>query len=90
MFSPELITFAGITLAIGTSVWSFAWWLSNKLNSIMATLESKIDKVAGIILDKLEYHERHDDARFNNLGDSINALRIRNATTDALLLKNSQ
>lgn len=35
------------------------------------------------ILNKLEYHERHDDHRFDNIRKDIWEIRLRNAGIDA-------
>lgn len=83
----DILALAAIISAIMGTVWTFAWWLSNKFNDMMSVFYAKIDSAATMILDKLEYHERHDDTRFSALGESINALRIRNATADALIQK---
>lgn len=37
------------------------------------------------IVDKLEYHERHDDDRFGQIRNDLAELRIRNASKDALM-----
>lgn len=89
MFSitNDFMSLSALVFTIVGSVWGLAWWLSNKFNSLMSLFYGKIDNVGTMILEKLEYHERHDDSRFSSLGESINDLRIRNATADALLLR---
>lgn len=37
------------------------------------------------ILDKLEYHERHDDIRFSQLHDSIWDMKVRNAAIKGII-----
>lgn len=66
---------------IGT-VWSLAWWLSHQFSKIRDLVYSKIDLLETAITAKLEYHERHDDQRFNNMRNDIFDLRIRNAAQD--------
>lgn len=80
----EVVGLASLILAIVGSVWTLAWWLSNKFNSIMATFYKKIDEVGVMILDKLEYHERHDDARFMSINNDLWNIRVRNAARDGL------
>lgn len=86
--SPEMYNLLVAVSIVAGAIWGFAWFLSNKFNAMMSKFYDKIDAVAALILDKLEYHERHDDVRFGNLGEAINDLRVRNATADALLLRN--
>lgn len=81
----NVLTMVGV---LAGAIWAFAWFLSNKFNSMMSKFYDKIDSVAALILDKLEYHERHDDDRFSDIFKDISDLRIRNATADALLLRN--
>ena len=35
-----------------------------------------------VILDKMEYHERHDDQRFHEMNKELWTIKIRNATID--------
>lgn len=76
-----------ISGAAVTAVWGLAMWLTKQFSTLKGQLYDKIDKSVGMILDKLEYHERHDDQRFAALGQDLTDLRIRNATADALLLR---
>ena len=79
---PELSLLVTVILAVAGIVWTFAWWLSNKFNSMMATFYNKIDSVGAVILDKLEYHEKHDDKRFQQVSNDIWDIRVRNAARD--------
>jgi hypothetical protein len=67
-----------IIVAISGSVWSMAWWLNGHFNSIRKDFSS----LAKEIIDKLEYHERHDDTRFSQIRDDIWDIRVRNAAVD--------
>lgn len=71
-------TLLSVIIAIAGSVWSLAWWLSGNFLSI----RKDIYALEKIILDKLEYHERHDDTRFSQLRDDIWDIRIHNAAKD--------
>jgi hypothetical protein len=80
-----------MTMILGSvfgTIWGLAIWLTGKFSALKGQFYDKIDKSVGLLLDKLEYHERHDDQRFAELNRDINALHIRNATADALLLSN--
>ena len=74
--------------AVGT----LAWWLSVQLNKIkdlvyiqIKETSIKIDQMERILMEKLEYHERHDDKRFGNIRDSLWEIRLRNAASDGVV-----
>lgn len=73
--------YAGLIASIAASVWSLAWWLSGHFLSIRKDLYT-LEKT---IIDKLEYHERHDDTRFGQIRDDIWDIRVRNAATDGVI-----
>ncbi len=75
------VGFIGVMLTIAGSVWSLAWWLNGHFNSI----RKEIVSLGKELVQKLEYHERHDDARFHEIHDTITDIRVRNAAYDALL-----
>lgn len=88
--SPD---FYYLTVIMGTvfgTIWGLAIWLTGKFSTLKGQFYDKIDKSMGLLLDKLEYHERHDDQRFAALGRDINDLRVRNATADALMIRTSK
>lgn len=66
--------------AIAGSVWSLAWWLNGHFNNLRKDFMALTKE----ILDKLEYHERHDDTRFGQLRDDIWDIRVRNAAADGI------
>lgn len=77
-----------LTMIMGTvfgAIWGLAIWLTGKFSTLKGQFYDKMDKSMGMILDKLEYHERHDDQRFAALFKDLSDLRVRNATADALL-----
>jgi hypothetical protein len=57
------------------AAWTLAFWFSGKIESKNERVIKKIDQV----LDKLEYHERHDDQRFSSLRDDIWEIRVTQA-----------
>ena len=50
-------------------------WLNARLNGIRSSVYSQSEK----ILSKLEYHERHDDERFEAVRKDLWQLRVYNA-----------
>lgn len=73
-----------ITMFLGTIglVWSAAWWLSAKLSDIKKIMFDRLELMQMTVLDKIQYHERHDDERFHDLQNDIWAIKVRNATID--------
>lgn len=47
------------------------------------SLRNLIYRMKEDILNKLEYHERHDDERFGQVSNDLWTLRVRNAAFDA-------
>lgn len=74
--------FLGICFTVASSVWGLAWWLGGHFNAI----RKEIILLGKELVEKLEYHERHDDVRFNQIQDAVTDIRIRNAASDALLV----
>lgn len=61
------------TLVAG--IWGFAWFLAKKFTNIYTKIQNALDTM----VDKLDYHEQHDDKRFNQITDGLWALRLENA-----------
>lgn len=68
-----------VLAAIG-SVWSLAWWFARQFSRV----EKIIYETKDAILDKLEYHEKHDDNRFAEVRKDIWEIRLRNASIDGI------
>lgn len=84
-----LVALTGLFLTIFGAVWSLAWWLSGKFTEVRSLVYSTAEKTAASILSKLEYHEKHDDSRFSNVGNRLTAiqndiweLRVTNASVN--------
>lgn len=78
---PDGVGFlATVVVAIGTTVWSLAWWLSGQFSSIRSLLFEQIEKAQANIVSKLEYHEKHDDSRFDDLKRDIWEVKLRAAS----------
>lgn len=85
MFPEWMFPLTGIIIALISSVWGLAWWLSKQFDNMRNLIYEKIEWLQKTIIDKLEYHEKHDDDRFKSLGDSIWEIKIRNAAKDGYL-----
>lgn len=69
------------------------WWLAKQFNEVRKLIHAKTEQLERFILDKLEYHERHDDSRFNDVSKRLEAvrddlweIRVSNAAKDNLLI----
>lgn len=74
----------GIALTILSAVASLTWWLSGQFSTIRSLIYERLGVVERTILEKLEYHEKHDDMRFNGIQNDIWDIRVRNAAKDGL------
>lgn len=84
MFNADWGTF-GIIFTVVSAVSSLTWWLSGQFSLIRNLVFERVSMVEKAIVDKLEYHERHDDDRFGQIRNDLAELRIRNASKDALM-----
>lgn len=69
------------------AVGSLAWWLSVQFNSMREYFAKKLRECSQEIMDKLEYHERHDDRRFAEVRGDVWDIRLRNAAIDGPTLQ---
>jgi len=90
MLEPSvLFQVIGLFLTIFAAIWSLAWWLSGQFTGIRNLLYTQIDKLNNTFAEKLDYHEKHDDQRFNSISKDIGSvrddvweIRVRNAAND--------
>lgn len=76
-----MFTWADASL-VGTgilSTWTIAWFLSAKINGTNSLVYRKFDELKNVFLEKLEYHERHDDSRFEAIRKDFWEMRVSNA-----------
>lgn len=76
----------GIILTIVSTVSGLTWWLSGQFSAIRNLVFERVSSVAKEILDKIEYHERHDDDRFSQIRSDLGDIRVRNASKDAMMV----
>lgn len=86
-----VLSVIGLFLTIFAAVWSLAWWLSGQFTALRNLIYLQVEKLNDSLSKKLEYHEKHDDARFshidtrlNNARDDLWDIRVRNASRDGL------
>lgn len=77
--------FLAIVVAVGSFIAlliSSAIWLSKQFSGVRNLVYDKTEQLKEFIIDKIEYHEKHDDRRFHDLRNDIWAIKLRNATID--------
>ena len=80
-------TIIALVFTIISSVGSLAWFLHGQIASLKDYVNTQVEKVKQTFIEKLEYHERHDDKRISDLVDDIWELRLRYAAVEGLILK---
>lgn len=82
----DAATLSIITTILG-SIFLLGWRLSNQFRDVRALVYSQGEKIKEYILDKLNYHEKHDDERFDKIANDVWLLRLRNAAKDGVDIK---
>lgn len=87
---PDVIM-VGIAVGVfvGGTVWGLAWWLSGQFSGIRHSIYDLVNKAEQSIINKLEYHEKHDDTRFDDIKKDIWEMRLRQASDQASGLRES-
>lgn len=75
----------GIAITILGAEWSLGAWLNRQFSDMRALLYAETKKLRDDILNKMEYHERHDDSRFAQIREDIWEIRISNAAREGLV-----
>lgn len=83
---PDVILVGlSVGVFVGGTVWALAWWLSGQFSEIRSFVYQQMSRVEVNILDKLEYHEKHDDSRFDDLNKELWDIKIRLASKNIRL-----
>ena len=53
-----------------------------QFKSVRDLVYTKVSELQKNLTEKLEYHERHDDARFGQVINDLWAIKVRNAAKD--------
>jgi hypothetical protein len=84
---PEyLFQLVALFLGIFGAVWSLAWWLSGKFSKTHQLIYDQIEKLGKHFDAKIDYHEKHDDQRFQNISNDLWEIKLRNAAIRGLYL----
>lgn len=80
---------ASIIFAVASTGAGLGWWLSGQFSQHRKYTYEIVKEMKDEVLQKLEYHERHDDNRFTQIDGRIGRLRndiweirLRNAAKD--------
>lgn len=87
MFGPSEINTASVVLIIVTSIFALGWRLNNQFRDIRQLVYQQSDKIKEFVMSKLDYHEKHDDDRFDKINNDLWLIRLRNAAKDGVDLK---
>ncbi len=68
--------------AILSAISGSAWYISNQFNSVKSLVHTTVNNMRDVILAKLEYHERHDDERFEQVHKELWEIKLHNASVD--------
>lgn len=78
---PDVVMISVATAVfVGGSVWGLAWWLSGQFSTLRQLVYESVNKTESAILAKLEYHEKHDDNRFDEIKRDIWEIRVKQAS----------
>lgn len=84
--TSPFVELATLFLTIFGSVWSLAWWLSSKFTQTHKLIYDQVEKLENHFSSKLDYHEKHDDARFQNISNDLWEIKVRNAAVRGVYL----
>lgn len=71
--------------AILSAICGSTWFISSKFNDTKSLVYAQVNLAKEAILAKLEYHERHDDKRFEDVYNQLWEIKVRNAAVDDTL-----
>jgi hypothetical protein len=69
-------------------VWAGSWFLYRQQMSIKELIYTKFSELKNTFTDKLEYHEAHDDKRFDEINRNMWLMRVRQAASTGQIYKN--
>lgn len=83
---PEwLLPASALSFTILVFIGGLGWKQATQFSNMKSSIYDKLEKTEKNILNKLEYHERHDDTRFSDIKNDIWMLRLRSAATTGLM-----
>lgn len=90
MFPEGLVSLiTSVSTAVATVI-TLTWWLSRQFDNVKNRVDKKVEEVKIYFSEKLDYHEKHDDARFSDLKNDVWMIRLRNAAKEGVLEMNEE
>lgn len=86
VLEPAFFALLGVIATTIATALYLSWWLSKQFSIVRQLVYTSTEKLQQVFLNKLEYHERHDDQRFQEVHNDLWTIRIRNAAKDGIPL----
>lgn len=80
----EWYSLAGLLISAFAGSIGGVWAMSSKFSDMRALIYSEGKLTRDELTRKIEYHERHDDSRFDHVNNELMAIKLRNAARDGL------
>jgi hypothetical protein len=87
MFGSTEINTASVLLVMISSIFLLGWRLNNQFRDVRQLVFTQSEKIKEFFLSKLDYHEKHDDERFDKISNDLWLIRIHNAARDGADIK---
>lgn len=72
------------------TIWRFAIWLQLQFSSTKDMIHSRVSELEAKVLNKLEYHEKHDDRRFSEIHNEIWEMKVLNAAQSGVNIRTTR
>ena len=86
MDSNLILGVVGTGMGLGLTIWRFAVWLQNQFTSIKDMVHKCVSELETKIINKIEYHEKHDDHRFSEIHNEIWQLKVLDAARNGIVM----
>lgn len=80
------IAAGGLVITIIGTAWKLSGSLNKQFDEARELVYRKFDELNKTLSDRIDYHEKHDDERFQNVRNDIWDIRVLNAARDAIPL----
>ena len=75
----------GTGMGLLLTIWRFAIWIQNQFSSLKDQIHKSVSDLEAKVLNKLEYHEKHDDRRFSEVHNEIWEIKVLNAAKQGMI-----
>ena len=88
MNSNLILGMVGTGMGIGLTIWRFAVWLQTQFTDIKDMVHKRLSELESKVINKIEYHEKHDDHRFAEIHNEIWQLKVLDAARNGAIAPN--